>query len=514
LEVDEDWEEDWDDDWGDPEIEGEAATGVVEHAYTPWGAQRALWYCRSEQVLLEGPAGTGKTRALLEYIHWLCEAFPKIRVLWCRQTRESLTESVLELYEDEVLPPGHPAISGTAGRNNRQFYEYPNESRVVLVGLDKPGKTYSSRYDVVCVFEAWETSQDSWERLGRAMRNNKLPWQQRIADTNPASEFHWLNQLFPQGYRDLPEDHIGRQVPEPTTDDYKPTLVRLLSRHQDNPVYFDHELDDWTPAGRRYVMGVLSKMTGARKANLFEGRWASAEGMIFEEYDPAVHIVDPEDAPPMKWYFGAFDKGLRHPGCLQVWGVDHDDRMWRVLEVYQTGQLQDWWAERVWEAHQEYRLEALVCDPAEPEYISIFNDRLQHAYGRDGERIARKARNTILTGIDMVRWGFSEVDDGPRIFILRDSLMAKDRVRVEQKKPTCLEEELPSYVWAMSNEGQRIRERPDPTCPDHAVDCLRYASMFLWRRDMSRGEEPSTYNPGTFGEIMGHDDVEYDETDW
>ena len=503
-----------DDDWLDIDAAEEEQGGIIEHCYTPWGAQRALWYCRSEQVLLEGPAGTGKTRALLEYVHWLCEAFPRIRILWCRQTRESLTESVLELYEEEVLPPGHPAISGTAGRNHRQFYEYPNGARIVLVGLDKPGKTYSSRYDIVCVFEAWETSKDSWERLGRAMRNNKLPWQQRIADTNPAAEFHWLNQMFPQGYRELPEGHGGRKIPDPSTDDYEPTLVRLLSRHEDNPVFYDHDQECWTPDGRKYVIGVLSRLTGHRKATLYEGRWASAEGMIFEEYDPAVHIVDEEDVPSMKWYFGSFDKGLRHPGCLQIWGVDYDDRMWRVREHYQTGQLQDWWAERVSEAHKKYRLEALVCDPAEPEYISIFNDRLQNDRGRDGERIARKARNPILTGIDMVRWGFSDEDGGPRIFIVRDSLYAQDQTRVEQKKPTCLEEELPSYVWAATNEGQRVRERPDPTCPDHAVDCLRYAAMFLWRRDLSSAEQTSSYNPGTWGQIMGHDSVEFDEAAW
>lgn len=489
--------------------------GVVEHLYTPWGAQRSLWYCRSEQVLLEGPAGTGKTRALLEYVHWLCETYPKIRVLWCRQTRESLTESVLELYEEEVLPPGHPAITGTAGRNNRQFYEYPNGARIVCIGLDKPGKTYSSRYDLVCVFEAWETSQDAWERLGRCMRNNKLPWQQRIADTNPASEFHWLNQTFPQGYREIPQDHPALQVPEPEDEDYEPTLVRLLSRHQDNPVYFDHDINDWTPAGRRYVIGVLSKMTGARKANLFEGRWASAEGMIYEEYDPAIHVVDPEDVPDMKWYFGAFDKGVRHPGCFQVWGVDSDDRMWRVREVYQTGQLQDWWADQVWDAHQDYHLEALVCDPSEPEYISVFNDRLQHAYGRDGERIARKAQNPILTGIDMVKSGFNKENvGGPSIFLVRGALMQRDRVRVEQKKTTCLEEELPSFVWAQSQEGKMEKERPDPTCADHACDCLRYAAMFLWRRDYSMPNQAPSYSVGTWGDVMGHQEVFFDESEW
>lgn len=485
---------------------------VKEHYYNAHGACLSLFHCRADEVLLEGPAGTGKTRALLEYVNWLCETFPKIRVLFARQTREALSDSVLECWEEEVLYPGHPAVFGDAKRNNRQFYMYPNGSRVVLAGLEKQqvGKTYSAQYDIVCVFEAWQVSQDAWSKLGRSCRNGRLPWQQRIADTNPSSEFHWLNQSFPQGYRELPIGHPARELPDLDNPDYEPMQVRLLSRHMDNPVFYDHEREDWTRRGRQYVEGTLKNLKGAPRANLYEGVWASEEGMVFEEYDPAIHMVDEDEVPNIKWYFGSFDKGLRHPGCLQIWGVSHDDQMYRIREYYQTGQLQDWWAAQVDECQQEYGLEALVCDPSEPEYISVFNDRLGNARGRDGERIARKASNAILTGIDMTRWGFSEEDNGPRIFLVRNALMGRDTARVDAKKPCCLEEELPSYVWMQSTDGRPAKERPDPTCADHAVDCLRYAAMFLWRRDLGRPDRVDSFSAGTWGEILGHSEVEYE----
>ena len=180
---------------------------TIVHQYNPYGAARQLWFLRPSELLLEGPAGTGKTRALLEYLNYLCEEYAGIRVLMLRQTRESLAESVLVTYEQEVLWPGHPAVHGSASRNTRQNYQYPNGSHMVVGGLDKPEKTFSTQYDVIAVFEAREISADTWEWLARANRNFKMPWQMRIADTNPAGEFHWLNTHFDPGFREVPERH-------------------------------------------------------------------------------------------------------------------------------------------------------------------------------------------------------------------------------------------------------------------------------------------------------------------
>jgi len=469
-------------------------TTEIVHEYTPYGAARELWSLQPNELLLEGPAGTGKSRALLEWINYLCEKYAGIRVLMLRQTRESLTESVLVEWEQEVLWDGHPAIHGTSSRNTRQNYHYPNGSHVVVGGLDKPAKTFSTQYDVICVFEAREITADTWEWLARANRNFKMPWQMRVADTNPAGEFHWLNTHFPQGFRQVPDRHKQDK------------RIRLLSRHEDNPAYFDHKRGSWTKNGESYVLGILSKLTGARRANLYEGKWASEEGTIYEDWDPSIHVIDPEDMPEPKWYFGAYDKGLRHPGCLQVWGVN-DDRMYRVLEIYKTGETMDWWAEQVLEANEDYPLSALVCDPSEPEYIRVFNDRLGSARGRDGNRIARKAKNAIRTGIDMVRWGLSKADHGPRIYVCRGSQLLIDKARTDAKKPSCMEEEIPSYVWARSRDGSPVKERPDPTCSDHALDCLRYAAMFMWNRDMSMEIHIPEYPEGSLGDLLGHSEV-------
>lgn len=514
------------------------------------GAVRQLWRVEKwpkgiYQILLEGPAGTGKTRGLLEWVHYMCDTYPMIRVLFLRKTKEALAESVLDTWENHVLWRGHPCITGSAGVRNRQSYTFPNGSHIVLGGLkdaQQRDKTLSTQYDIVILFEGRQvTDYDSYQMLARANRNFRIPWQLRIVDTNPGPEFHFLNIHFPKPevggcFRSIPEeyrtappfvvrceeghtsvfpkpeeielDEEGRiRVPCGVCGRLSPgsTMLRLLSRFQDNPVYWDADRRTWTDAGREYVEGNLAQLSGAPYANLYLGQWQNEEGVIYAEWDPMVHIIDRLPEPP-KWYFGAFDKGLRHPGCLQVWGVI-GDRMYRVSETYRTEQNIDWWAEQVVRMNQRFGLQAVVCDPSEPEYIAKFNDMLGERRGRDGGRIARGADNARLTGIDMVRWGLSSRDGGPRIFVIRGSHEGLDQKRVAQMKPASLEQEIGSYVWKKVMPDQAIKEEPDPTCDDHACDACRYAAMFLWGRDMTPVTRPRGYDRMSFGAQLEHDEV-------
>lgn len=518
--------------------------------YTAYGAVRQLYRFEkfprgNYQILLEGPAGTGKTRGLLEWVHYMCGKYPGIRVLFLRRTKESLAESVLDTWENHVLWPDHPCITGSAGAHNRQTYTFPNGSHIVLGGLKdrrQTEKTFSTQYDIIIFFEAREIDDmNTWQWMARANRNWKIPWQIRIADTNPGPEFHWLNLYFAKPevggcYHRLPRQFWERPpftvkcdlqhvsvIPRPESiepDDRGRLRVpcpvckepargasqfRLLSKFQDNPVWWDANKGTWTLEGQEYVEGNLALLTGAPYANLYLGEWRAEEGIIYEEWDPLVHIVDSVPEQP-SWYFAAFDKGLRHPGCLQVWGVV-ENRMYLIHEVYRTGENIDWWAAKVLELDKEYWLQAVACDPSEPEYIEKFNDMLGERRDRKGGRIARKAANAILTGIDMVRWGLSKRDGGPRMFVLRSSLESVDRSRQDAMKPTSSVQEVGSYVWTKVEPGHPMREKPDPTCSDHGMDCWRYAAMFLWGHDLSPMVKPRPYDVTSIGHILDYDAV-------
>jgi phage terminase large subunit len=70
--------------------------------YRPYGVAQGLLYCHAPEVLMEGPAGTGKTRALLEKANLCALKYPGMRALLVRKTRESMTESVLVPHAHNV----------------------------------------------------------------------------------------------------------------------------------------------------------------------------------------------------------------------------------------------------------------------------------------------------------------------------------------------------------------------------------------------------------------------------
>ncbi len=115
-------------------------------AYEPRGAAEELFYTHEREVLLAGPAGTGKTRAALEKMFLCMQKYSSMRCLLARKTRVSLTQSALVTLEEKVWPAGH-SISRGATRGRRTGYVLENGSELVLGGLDNADRVMSSEYD-------------------------------------------------------------------------------------------------------------------------------------------------------------------------------------------------------------------------------------------------------------------------------------------------------------------------------------------------------------------------------
>ncbi len=113
------------------------------------GANEALLYDPTPTLRIEGPAGTGKTLAIIFKLHLICELNPNVRVLVIRDTRTSLNETVVMPYL-KFLGPGHPAWT-SAQPSSIQALQYPNGSRIVFGGLDNPGRIMGTDYDIIWI---------------------------------------------------------------------------------------------------------------------------------------------------------------------------------------------------------------------------------------------------------------------------------------------------------------------------------------------------------------------------
>ena len=84
------------------------AAAVVEPApppydYWPRGGAAEVFRLRDREVLLEGPAGTGKTLACLWKLHLLCLKYPGIHALMVRKTLTALTGSAMVAFQSAIL---------------------------------------------------------------------------------------------------------------------------------------------------------------------------------------------------------------------------------------------------------------------------------------------------------------------------------------------------------------------------------------------------------------------------
>lgn len=417
--------------------------------YGPFGAALEVWTDRRDEVLLSGPAGTGKSRACLEKVHAVCLRWPGARALIVRKTRESLTETALVTYEEKVLPAGSPIAEGSR-RSHRQAYHYPNGSTIVVGGLDKPGKIMSTEYDLCYVQEAIELYENDWESITTRLRNGVVPFQQLIADTNPDRPTHWLKQRVDRG-----------------------ATAMLESRHEDNPTLWDRKNNRWTPNGEVYI-GKLDRLTGARKPRLRHGKWVQSEGVVYDEWDRQVHVIDPFEIPASWRRIRAIDFGYSNPFvCLWI-AVDDDCRMYVYRELYHTKRTVRVHAKQITELSGDERYEFSVSDHDAEDRATLLENGIATV----------PARKDVSPGIEAVQERLKSDGSGRardrRLYVFRDCLIERDKELAEAKRPCSILEEFDSYSWPKADDGKAVKEAPEKI-NDHAMDAVRYAAMSIDR---------------------------------
>lgn len=453
-----------------------SAEEVIDRRYNAYGGAAEVFRATELEVLADSGAGTGKSLAWLRKIDWRCREYPGARFFFARDTRKSLNESVLELFENEVLWPGHDAMTGTATRAHREKYSYPNGAEIVLIGLDDVDRHMSTRFDGGIIFEAHETSEEIYEKLLSRLRSYKTPYRQIGLDVNPQGEFHWINQRFPKA---------GEPNPRVETDaDGNLTISRrrVLFRHEDNPLWFDHEKREWTKQGREYLGQVLGSLTGATRERLLFHRWVNEEGQVFPEFDPAIHCIYRHQVPELLSYTASMDFGANNPGCLQIWGYDKEQAGYRIVEIKRRDWTIDQWADAAVALHREFPYEVGIGDCAAKNDIAFMNKRLNMERGEDFSWVPCDKSKGVMHGIGLLRDLFRRRS----IFFVKDSMRyGVDPYLKMHKKPVCTEQELPGYVYKKNEEGKEIKEEPDRACPHDGIDATRYNAVYKWGKDFN-----------------------------
>lgn len=435
------------------------ATAVIDRVFVRRGAVREAFRSRDPELMVAGPAGTGKSRGLLELLHFRALKYDGCRGLIVRKERKTLTQTALVTFNKEVQPD----LDGVRWRTQEQEYRYPNGTVIVVGGLDHEGrKVMSGQYDWIYANEATELGEAEWENLTTRLRNNVCPYQQIFGDCNPGPPTHWLKQRADAG------------------------KCRMLdSRHEDNPALYDLKQGEWTESGARYLEK-LESLSSVRYLRLRKGIWAAAEGLVYENWDRNVHLVDPFTIPSGWARFWSVDFGYTNPFVWQAWAQDPDGRLYRYREIYRT--------QRLVEDHAKDILR-LTADEPQPQAIICDHDAEDRAtLERHLKMRTTAAYKAVSPGIQAVDSRLKKAGDGrPRLFLVRGALVDRDASLVAAHKPTCTEEEVDSYVWQKAADGKPVKEAPVKE-DDHGLDAERYMVAHV---DKIRRGKPETVQTST-----------------
>lgn len=434
----------------------EAERPVV--TYEPRGTHRDLMLCRDTEVAAVGRAGSGKTLAAAWKIHITAMKVPGLRGLMLRATHTSLTATTLVTFQRQValaaLADGSVRWYGGSGKDPAAF-RYANGSEILVAGGDRPEKFLSADLDRIFVDEGVEITLDLWETLITRLRGKAPTYKQIVLATNPSHPQHWIKQRADAG-----------------------GLTMITSSHRDNPFYVNRD-GSYTAEGADY-MAKLDALTGVRRQRLKEGRWTAAEGVIYDEWDDTIHLVDRFEVPaewPRIW---GVDFGFTNPFVCQFYAIDPDGRLYLYRELYQTRRTVDEHAKTILAAVTEKDEKTGARVWLEPKPFAIVAD---HDSG-DRAVLEREltlgttpARKNVKTGIQAVKARLRPAGDGrPRFYVMRDSLIERDPGLAEAKKPLCTADEVPGYVWAKPKASALSKAEPEEPLKvdDHGMDTARY----------------------------------------
>jgi PBSX family phage terminase large subunit len=425
------------------------------------------------EVIIKGPAETGKTFAACYFIDWVLRTYPHVQAVLARKVRDTIVPTVLQTYLKIVADK--PDVVSYGGKKP-EWFEYSNGSRLWLAGLDDPGKALSSERDIVYINQCEEVSIHDWETLTTRVtgRAGNLPngMSLMLGDANPSHAKHWTTQ--------------------------RSSVYVMRSFHKDNPTLYS---DDGKPTERgNKTLGILSNLSEPRRSRLFLGLDVSAEGQVYKEYDNEKHLITRFDIPNSWPCIRVVDFGFTNPFVCSWYCFDRrTSRIYRYREIYQTQVLVEDHARKIaecegWEydtkqqrvywhrpIEQRENIIATICDHDAEDRATLTR------YGIPNIAAFKAIKLGIEAVQNRLRYRIDTDDYG--LYFLQDSLIETDQALKDAYLPTCTEEEIEGYVWEQGKDGKPAKEQPIDK-NNHGMDVLRYAVAFVDNIDIELDETP------------------------
>jgi len=192
------------------------------------------------------------------------------------------------------------------------------------------------------------------------------------------------------------------------------------------------------------------------------GNFVGNGGMVYNEFDENVNVIDPFNIPN-EWQDNiSIDPGLNNPLSAHWYAVDYDGNIYVVAEHFEAGKSVEYHANRIkeiceklnWKKSYNGYVEALIDSAANQKTLSGEKSVTELFY--DNKILVNpRVNKDLFTGINRVKSYFKNANGKSRLFIFK----------------TCVNmiSEIKSYFWGKGD----VPLKKD----DHCLDELRYYIM-------------------------------------
>lgn len=299
------------------------------------GPQTEFLAATEKEVLYGGARGGGKSYSLLVDPLRYCHKEGH-RALIIRRTMPELRDMIAHssrLYEK--------AFPGVKWREQEKVYTFPSGARIEFgyAENEQDAMRYQGQaYTWIGVDEIGLYPSDRILVLLRGSLRSvdpEIPTFIRMTCNPGGPGMHWIKDQYVDASPWNTTFYTPVEQPDGTVEYISKRFIP--AKLSDNP-YLTQTADY-----RNMLLSLPDKL----KKMWLEGRWDIVEGAAFEEFDPAIHVVEPFDIPSNWPKFRSCDWGFSTNFCVLWFAVDYDNTVYIYREFYGKGLTADIFAQKV-----------------------------------------------------------------------------------------------------------------------------------------------------------------------
>ena len=373
-------------------------------------------------IIADGSIRSGKTVSMaLSFVMWAMSSFEEQNFAMCGKTIGSFRRNVLAVLKLMLASRGYKLKDHRADNYLEISFKGTTNYFYIFGGKDERSQDLIQGITLAGVlFDEVALMPESFvnQATGRCSVDGSKFW----FNCNPDGPYHWFKTEW---------------------------INRVKEK---NILYLHFTMEDNLSLTEKIRQRYASLYSGVFYQRYILGLWVVAEGIIYDMFSEAKHVISNITSSAAPKYYVSCDYGTQNATVFLLWESGLNGKWYCIDEYYYSGRdestqkTDNAYADDYEAFIGDRKIEAIIVDPAAASFIAELRKR--------GHKVI-KARNDVLDGIRFV-----------------GMLLNLGKIFFHSKCKNTIKE-FNSYVWDTKASEKGGEDKPLKQ-HDHAMDAVRY----------------------------------------